>query len=248
MKKITKKLLPFMGLLLFSCSPEDTIKENPIVENSLNPNYSKISNPISKIWNFNDLNEWTDTTQVGSPNYWIDNGNLHMFTNPNTWDRTKVKNTSGSYGAGTYRWHVYVPTMGVGDMASIGAFLYNNDTHELDFEIGYGNQSIRGQLGAVEDDLIVYMTTQGNPFQSYQVKIKRDQWYTLTLELTLNSKGRYMVNWKIDDAVKATAQLNYGKTTKFNIFCSVENLTFIGDHIPQSQNYALFDWVEFKGN
>lgn len=236
-----------MGLLLFSCSSEDTITENAIVKDNLNTNYSKISNTISKIWNFDDLTDWTDATQVGSPNYWIENGNLHMFTNPNTWDRTKVKNTSGSYGVGTYRWHVYVPTMGEGDMASIGAFLYNNDTHELDFEIGYGKQTERTALNAASDDLIVYMTTQGNPFQSYKIKIKREQWYYLTLELTLNSKGRYIVNWKINDVAVATAQLNYGKTTKFDIYCSVENLTFIGDHIPTIQNYALFDSVEFKG-
>jgi hypothetical protein len=66
--------------------------------------------------------------------------------------------------------------------------------------------------------------------------------------LTFNSKKRYVATWKINDSVKSTAQLNYGKNTKFAIYCSVENLNFIGDHIPENQNYALFDWLEFKSN
>lgn len=251
MKNIFKKLLIFTGLLLFSCSPENLINENETITNSdssiLNNEYSKISNtPYSKVWNFDNLIEWDDATQVGNPNYFIENGILQIFTNPNTWDRSKVKTVS-SFGAGTYLWKVFVPEMGVGDMASIGAFLYNNDTHELDFEIGYGKQAIRDQLAAEPDDLIVYMASQGYPFQSVQMKIKRGQWYNLTLQLTLTSNGRYNVSWKINDVVMATVQLNYGKNTKFKIYCSVENLQFIGDHIPHSQNYALFDAVEFKG-
>lgn len=243
-----------MGLLLFSCSPDNLTNEDETITNSnsndssiSNGSYSKISNTTaSKIWNFDDLTGWEDATQVGNPNYWIESGNLHIFTNPNTWDRAKVK-TISSFAAGTYRWNVYVPEMGVGDMASIGAFLYNNDTHELDFEIGYGKQAVRDQLAAEPDDLIVYMNSQANPFQSVQKKIKRGQWYNLTLQLTLTSNGRYDVNWKINDAIMATVRLNYGKNTKFKIYCSMENLQFIGDHIPKSLNYALFDAVEFKG-
>jgi hypothetical protein len=254
MKTIFKTLLLFSGLLLFSCSPDDLTNENKTTTNSdssnssiLNTTTSKISNTTtSKIWNFDDLAQWEDATQVGNPNYYIENGNLRIFTNPNTWERSKVK-TISNFAAGTYRWNVYIPEMGVGDKASIGAFLYNNDTHELDFEIGYGTQVIRDQLAAAPDDLIVYMTSQGNPFQSVPKKIKRGQWYNLALQLTLTSNGRYTVNWKINDAIMATALLTYGKTTKFNIYCSVENLQFIGDHIAQSQNYALFNAVEFKG-
>ena len=247
MKNITHKLLPFMGLLLFSCTPDTIIDENTIDGTNSNSLYSKPSRSISKTWDFNDLNEWTDASLNGKANYSIEKGVLNIFTSPYTWERTKVK-TISSFGAGTYRWTVYIPEMGVGDKASIGAFLYYNDTHELDFEIGYGTQSKRSELTAEADDLIAYMTSQGNPFQSNQVKIKRNQWYIFTLELKLNSSGRYIVNWKINTDIVATAQLSYGKSTKFNIFCSVENLPFIGDHIPTNQNYALFDWVEFTGN
>ncbi|WP_233579244.1 hypothetical protein [Flavobacterium sp. LS1R10] len=246
MKNIFKKLLVFMGLLLFSCSPADLTNENETITNSDSNNLSILKTSYSKIWDFDNLTEWEDATQVGNPNYWIENGNLRIFTNPNTWERSKVK-TISSFAAGTYSWNVYIPEMGVGDMANIGAFLYNNDTHELDFEIGYGSQAIRNQLAAEPDDLIVYMISQGYPFQSVQRKIKRRQWYNLTLQLSLTSNGRYNVSWKINDAIMASVRLNYGKNTKFNIYCSVENLQFIGDHIPKSQNYALFDVVEFKG-
>lgn len=242
-----------LGMLLFSCSTEENIGEIQSTPTATNPNSSIMERPsnsktpviTSKRWDFNDLNEWDDATQAGNPNYWIDNGVLHIFTNANTWDRTKVKSVS-TYAAGTYSWRVYVPEMGVGDCASIGAFLYSDDTHELDFEIGYGNTAIRQQLNAVADDLIVYATSQANPSHSFQTKIKRGQWYTFSIDLTLNNKKKYVVNWKIDDTVITSTTLNYGSSTKFKIFCSVENLNFIGDHIPTIQNYALFDWVTFN--
>lgn len=241
-----------LGMLLFSCSDEDSVEGTQIVNKSISNSLemarsgnSKTPTNTSKRWDFNDLNEWDDATQAGNPNYWIDNGVLHIFTNANTWDRTKVKTVS-TYAAGTYSWRVYVPEMGVGDCASIGAFLYSDDTHELDLEIGYGNTAIRQQLNAVADDLIVYATSQANPSHSFQTKIKRGQWYTFSIDLTLNNKKKYVVNWKIDDTVITSTTLNYGSSTKFKIFCSVENLNFIGDHIPTIQNYALFDWVTFN--
>lgn len=244
-----------LGFLLFSCSNEDTTNEtqsgtatdttNANTLEMAKPPTSKASTSTIKTWGFNDLNEWDDATQVGVPNYFIENGSLRIFTNANTWDRTKVK-SAATYTTGTYSWRVYVPTMGVGDCASIGAFLYTDDTHELDFEIGYGNQAARQELNAATDELIVYFTSQANPYHSFQSKIKRDNWYTLTIDLALNAKKKYVATWKIDDAVITSKTLTYGTQSKFKIFCSVENLNFIGDHIPTTQNYALFDWVEFK--
>jgi hypothetical protein len=47
--------------------------------------------------------------------------------------------------------------------------------------------------------------------------------------------------------VNKRQQLNlHGKESEFKIYCSMENLTFIGDHIPYTQNYALFDFVEYS--
>lgn len=252
MKNYTKIVLLILGLLLYSCSDESLIDSN---ENTSIPNSNEMRSSNSKpstntpptYWDFNNLTGWVDATQVGNPNYFIENGILNIATNANTWDRTKIK-TESSFTTGTYSWRVYVPAMGIGDMASIGAFLYNNDTHELDFEIGYGSNASRQELNAASDDLVVFMTSQANPFQSIKNKIKREQWYTLSIELKLNSKNKYFATWKINGNILATTTLTYGTKSKFNIFCSVENLTFIGDHIPNSRNYALFDSVGYTAN
>jgi hypothetical protein len=258
MKTTAKILCVMLALILFSCTNEDIINESsaPVSTNdesatsvSTNSKTSspKITSPSTlKTWSFDNLNEWVDATQVGVPNYFIDNGNLNISTHANTYDRTKIKSVA-SYTTGTYTWKVYVPTMGEGDMASIGAFLYNNDTHELDFEIGYGKQSERTSLNALSDELIVYMTSQANPAQTYRKTIKREQWYTLSIQLTLVNRN-YYAKWIINNEVLGSTPLNYGTRFKFNIFCSMENLAFIGDHIPYSDNYALFDFVEYNPN
>ncbi|WP_366186249.1 hypothetical protein [Flavobacterium ovatum] len=249
MKLNFKILGVIIALLLFSCADDLLVNETEssvvTIENTSKPSRT-VSN---KFWNFNDLSEWEDASQNmnGQINYFTENGNLNIYTRPNTWDRPKVK-TIATYTTGIYTWRVFVPEMGVGDKASIGAFLYNDDTHELDFEIGYGTESERNALNAASDDLIAYMTSQANPFQSTPVKIKRGDWYNLSIELTLNSKNKYIANWKIGGNTVSTLQLNYGTKEKFKIFCSVENLNFIGDHIPTTQNYALFDFVEYRGN
>ncbi|MEZ7499650.1 hypothetical protein QO200_12985 [Flavobacterium sp. Arc3] len=244
MKPSTKITTLFMGLFLFSCSPDTTdegVNAKRVSEDSLSSN--KIDTSV--VWNFNDLTGWEDATQIGLPNYWVKDGKLTIFTNPNTWERTKIK-TLSTFTTGTYTWRVFIPEMGAGDMASIGAFLYINDTQELDFEVGYGKQITRNLLKAEPDDLIVYMTSQGNPFQSHKTKIKRGQWHTFSMELTLNSKRNYNLSWIINGAKAATTELNYGNRNKFKIFCSLENLTFMGDHIPKNQNSAIFDFVKYS--
>lgn len=197
-------------------------------------------------WDFDTLDGWVDGSQnmEGLLNYSITNGVLKIFTRANTWDRPKIRTVDNKYKEGRYTWRVFVPEMGIGDMASIGAFLYNDDTHELDFEIGYGTSTIRQSLNAASDDLIVYTTSQANPFLSTTRTIKRKQWYKLEIEL-LKSQGNYQAVWYIDNIEVERLNLNYG-TQSFYIFCSVENLTFLGDHIPNQYNYGLFDYVEVK--
>ena len=232
-----------LSLLLSSCSGQALINKNP----SLTSKKDSLKTSKSKTWDFNDLNGWKDATQAGEPNYSIKDGKLHIFTNPDSWERVKIKSTA-SFSTGSYTWRVYAPAMGEGDMSCIAAFLYHNDHHELDFEIAYGNQADRKKLNTTSDELIVYMTSQGNPEYSFQSKLKRENWYNLTLELTLNDKKKYVATWKIDNTTFTSAVLNYGPRTKFKILCSVENLSFAGDHIPYQQNYAWFDWVTFNQN
>ena len=233
MKNFLKNKLILIGILLVSCSSEK----------------KTTGNGLTKIYEFNNLTEWEDASLNTNQNinYTIENGNLNIFSKANTWQRPKVK-TIAKFTSGTYIWRVYIPEMGIGDMASISAFIYYDDQHELDFEIGYGSQAIRNELIAQSDDLIVYMTSQSNPHQSIAKKIKRGQWYNLSIEMIETPKGLYYVNWKINDILLTSLQLTYGTKTSFNIYCSVENLQFIGDHIPQNNTYASFDFVEYKGN
>ncbi|WP_232226341.1 hypothetical protein [Flavobacterium sp. ACAM 123] len=247
MNNSTSRLISLIVLLLFYCVPKDISAQHSNTQKTSPNVFSKPSRITTNIWNFNNLNQWQDASLNGAAHYSIINGNLKLFSSAGTWERTKVK-TISNFGVGTYTWNIYIPAMGIGDKASIGAFLYHNDKHEIDYEIGYGTQSKRTELKAQTDDLILYMTSQGNPYHSEQIKIKREAWYTLTIDLRFNSRKHYIANWKINGITRSTAQLNYGKNKKFNIFCSVENLHFIGDHIPTIQNYALVDWVEFKVN
>ncbi|MFA9187292.1 hypothetical protein AAGV33_02820 [Flavobacterium sp. FBOR7N2.3] len=232
-----------LSLLLSSCSGQSLINKNTSTTSKKNV----LKTSKSRIWNFNDLNDWKDATQAGEPNYSIKDGKLYIFTNPNTWERVKIKSTT-AFATGSYTWRVYAPAMGKGDMTCIAAFLYHNDHHELDFEIAYGNQADRKKLNAASNELIVYMTSQGNPKFSFQSKLIRENWYNLTLELALNENKKYVATWKIDNVAFTSTVLNYGSRTKFKILCSVENLSFAGDHIPYQQNYALFDSVTFNEN
>lgn len=233
-------------MIFYSCSNK-IIKKANILPPPISNTIDNMPTTASKTWNFDNLNEWEDATQSGLANYFIENGLLNMFTNPNTWERVKIKSVA-SYATGIYTWRIYVPAIGEGDCTGIGAFLYHNDKHEIDFEIGYGKQTERTALNATDDELLIYMTSQGNPHHSFQSKIKRENWYTLTIELALNANKKYVATWKIDNIAFTSAVLNYGPKTKFKIFCSVENLSFIADHIPYSKNYAVFDWVAFSKN
>jgi hypothetical protein len=201
-------------------------------------------------WDFNDLDGWVDGSQnTGGPeNYSIVDGQLCIETRRETWDRAKVHTAEQIYAAGAYHWRVYIPAMGMGDQASIGAFIYHSDQHELDFEIGYGTTADRIATKARSDELVVYTTCQDNPHQYSTHLIKREQWHDLIIKLELPETAgvnTYQATWLIDDAVVDQAALTFGREILFYIFCSVENLTFLGDHIPHQQNYALFDYIEY---
>lgn len=219
--------------LQYSLSQEKNIAEENIIKSTVS-------------WNFNDLRGWVDGSQniTSKSGYSIKNGILKIYTKANTWERPKIKTKKQAYKQGKYTWRVFVPKMGIGDKASIGAFVYSDDKHELDFEIGYGSSKVRDELNASKDELIVYMTSQANPFHSVYKTIKRNRWYSLILDIK-EVKGKYSVVWYINGEEKTRLNLDYGNTS-FYIFCSVENLEFIGDHIPTKDNYGLFDYVKYE--
>ena len=137
-------------------------------------------------WDFDNLDGLVCTHQDDNPARQIEcrNGVMKIFTRANSRDRKKVRTVGSDYGAGRYTWRVYIPEMGVGDQASVGAFIYHDDQHELDFEIGYGPQEVRERIGAKPGEMVAYMTTQDNPHQSVQVPIACG-WHTCDIELSL---------------------------------------------------------------
>ncbi len=224
-----------LSLAMISCEKEENI-ESSEEENAILP---------TQRWDFNDLSGWTKVSHDDDPESqtWIENGHLRIYTRANTRDRKKVVSDGNNYTTGRYVWQVFVSDLGIGDQASIGAFLYHDDTHELDFEIGYGKESARAECGAADDEVLAYMTTQSSPFSSVFVPIKKG-WHTLEINIRLVNDV-YVVNWLIDDVLKHSITQTFGSVYDFAILCSMENLTFVGDHIPTQDNYVLFDYVEY---
>lgn len=158
-------------------------------------------------------------------------------------DRFKVQTTT-QFGSGRYEWRVYVPKFGMNDRASIGAFLYFDDGHELDFEICSGTAADRAAHNAGPDDMLCLVTSQANPFFSEFTPIKGDAWHTLVLDLKLENK-KYLAEWMVDGKTLKRALLNFGEEAYFRAISSVENLYGMGDHAATKENYALFDYLEY---
>lgn len=201
--------------------------------------------PKRQVWNFNDLKGWTLHSQDKNPDSQtsISNGCLKIFTKAGSADRKKAKTEAKIYTTGRYKWKTFIPKMEPGDRTSIGSWIYCDDQHEIDFEVGPGKADVRAKLGARPDDLVAYMTTQAHPFSSVPVLIKPG-WHTFEIDLT-DVNGKYKVQWFIDGKLKHTIMQTFGPEFAFYIYCSVENLGFIGDH-PSTRDYTgLFDKVEY---
>ena len=195
---------------------------------------------------FENLDGWQNDSAKGSPkSYDLTNGVLRISTRAQTRDRVKIR-TVRRFGAGRISWRVYVPTMGEGSQASVGAFLYKDDKHELDFEIGCGKAKLRKKLQADETDLVCYCTSQGHPSSSSQILLKRETWYVLSIDIAHGRDGKYLIAWFVNDKQVKQLQTDFGAEVTFTAHCSVENLSFIGDHIPTREHYALFDYVEVE--
>nr|WP_299575120.1 hypothetical protein [uncultured Leptotrichia sp.] len=94
------------------------------------------------------------------------------------------------------------------------------------------------------DEVIAYITSQDNPALHQKVKIKKNAWHTFQIDLKL-AGGKYFATWLIDDVKCAAQQLTYGQEHPFYIFCSTENLKFVGDSWPYKDNYGLWDYVTY---
>lgn len=198
-------------------------------------------------WDFDNIDGWyyfTHNPEQGKQYYSLDDGILSITTKGNTMDRNKLQTNSRNFGQGDYTWRLFVPEIEPRAQVSVGAFIYADDTHELDFEIGYGKASARQSCGAGDGDLVACLTNQGNPHNSTYVKITPG-WHVCTIRLDIEN-NRYKAIWIIDEEEVKTLPLNFGTSTRFRVCCSVENLTFIGDNMPTKDHTALFDWVTVK--
>lgn len=202
--------------------------------------------PKKAKWNFNNMEGWVYAHQDKNPNRQceIQNGKLKIWTQKGSFDRKKMRTKDRIYTTGRYTWRTYISEMRQGDQTSIGSWLYCDDKHEIDFEVGPGNERIRERLKAAPDDMVVYMTTQGNPYHTTPATIKPG-WHIFEIDIT-SVEGKYKVEWIIDGKVCSTVQQTFGKEIAFYIYCSVENLKFLGNHPATQDNYGLFDYVKYK--
>ncbi|RMD90570.1 MAG: hypothetical protein D6813_08950 [Calditrichaeota bacterium] len=176
---------------------------------------------------------------------------LDIWTDPgivkeNKWQRVKVR-TKDQYGYGSYTWRVKLPDFEENTHVGVGAFLYNDDEHELDFEIGYGGKNY-----------YKFRTTrQGFPQYTNINYIRKTEnnWYSLRMVLNkikkdglFNSKVVSKVEWYVDDGSGFRkideVILNY-VDWKFYIFCSVENLSLYGKYDTTYETHAYFDYVRY---
>lgn len=204
-----------------------------------------------RTWNFNEMEDWAhmnqntpyDSNPNPEPKTVTENGMLAIHVRKGTQDRRKVLTRDKIYTTGRYKWRLYLPKLDKCGRTSVGAWIYCDDQHELDFEIGSGTQAERTRLGAGDDDLVVAMTSQANPYVSGRQLVKTG-WHTVEMDLTLVN-GNYEVKWFIDGGLRQTQRLAFGTAFSFYIYCSVENLGFMGDHLPTQDNTAYYDRVEY---
>lgn len=124
-------------------------------------------------WYFkNGLGDWV---RNGAENQIITtNDYLKIVTRPNTNDRVKVSYNDIEFREGKYQWRVYVSDLEMKSRCSIGAFIYCDDNHEIDFEIASGTEIQRTMYSAQDEEVLVFMTSQANPFAQKVITIKKE--------------------------------------------------------------------------
>lgn len=205
-----------------------------------------------RLWDFNTMTEWTVANQgndldnhasIENNAECKDGKALKIYTDANSQQRKKIRSVQ-QYGAGLYTWRTYISDLGEVERTSIGSWLWHDDKHELDFEVGSGTSEERTKLNVGADEVIAYITSQDNPWLQQKVVIKKNAWHVFQIDLKLVGE-KYFATWLIDEKPYAMQQLAYGEEQPFYIFCSTENLKFIGDTWPYQANYGLWDYVSY---
>jgi hypothetical protein len=143
---------------------------------------------------------------------------------------------------------------------AIAFFLYQDNGQEVDFEIGYGKRADRMEVarriqrGLGEDELLAYLTIHepGDPAieKTTKVPISSGTWHALTIKVEPSNSGYALITWLIDgipiEVPFLKGQANWLDLPSFRIECSVENLHWIGERIPESEGGTQFYWVSYE--
>ncbi|MDO3694615.1 hypothetical protein QVZ41_07125 [Wenyingzhuangia sp. chi5] len=232
-------IFQMISIVLFSSCKSNLFDKKEAVENI----------PFTE--NFNNLElfhqNWKDNSFGHPKSYQLENDALKVSTRPNSKDRVKVKTKRKDFGLGTYEWKIYIPKFNINDQCSIGAFIYHSGKtpYEIDFEIGSGNIKDRKEIKAKTNEAIVHCTSQHHPHTSDVFKVTTEQWHYFKMELSENN-NRYFIKWFINNVLVKTLQTDIKTKHKFTVHNSLENLSFMGEHLPTKENYALFDSFNFK--
>lgn len=205
--------------------------------------------PFTESFNNKDsfTQHWKDNSFGHPKSYRLENNHLKITTRANSKDRIKVKTKRKNFGVGTYEWKIYVPKYNLHDQCSIGAFIYHSGKipYEIDFEIGSGSIEDRKKINSKPDEAIVHCTSQFLPHDTEMFNITTEQWHHFKLVLT-EQKGKYFVEWYINNRMVHTLETEIKIKYKFTVHNSLENLTFMGEQLPEKENYVLFDSFTFK--
>lgn len=191
---------------------------------------------------------WEDDSMDSPTSYFLEDGHLKITTRPQIQDRVKIKTKRTDFGIGTYKWKIYVPSFDLNDQCNIGAFLYHSGEteYELDFEIGSGTNEHRTALTAEPKEAIVFCTSQKRPHHTERFLIETEMWHDFTLNLKKGKRRHYIIEWYIDDVLVKTLETKIKTNITFSIHNSLENLEFVGDHLPIKENYVLFEQFIFE--
>ena len=249
-------------VISISCSKQPYEYKHPDIDKNPNPESRITKYPtdflpyIGKInWVGNlasDAESWTenwidDSSGTTSIQYKFENGSLRFWTEKGSKQRPKVMHKNRKiFTTGEYKWKVYIPKMGMYEKISVGAFLYHDGDHELDFEIGSGTKKNREKYQALDDEVLMYLTSQEFPSHQFIHPIKTEAWYDLTIRLTETEDKKYYLEWLVNGYLVDAVKLEYGKEIPFGIHCSLENLEFMGDSYSSREHYALFEKMGFE--
>ena len=128
-----KKTTLLCTIFLTSCINPAILKELLFFKN-LSNYYENFENEQ------NFVRYWSNDSQnTKKKKFYLENKYLKLTTAKGTKERVKIIFNKNNLTFGTYEWKVFVPKMKMNENCSIGAFLYADDGHELDFEIGSGS-------------------------------------------------------------------------------------------------------------